>query len=70
MNKLLEIPEVTGTHLLFGKADLLAELDAEKSFVHPVPQHIASLVQTRIGKLPGIRDTDTFVPLESIIKNQ
>ena len=70
MKKLLEIPEVTGAHLLFGKADLLAELDAEKSFVHPIPQHIANLVQTKISKLPGIRDTDTFVPLESIMKNQ
>jgi len=69
MSKLLELPEVTGVHLLFGKADLLTELDAEKSFVHPPPQHVASLVQTKISKLPGIRDTDTYVPLESITKN-
>jgi DNA-binding Lrp family transcriptional regulator len=69
MSKLLELPEVTGVHLLFGKADLLTELDAEKSFVHPPRQHVASLVQTKISKLSGIRDTDTYVPLESITKN-
>jgi DNA-binding Lrp family transcriptional regulator len=70
MSKLLQIPDIIATHLLFGKADLLAELNTEKSFVHPTPQHIANLVQTRISKLPGLRDTDTFVPLESIMKNQ
>jgi anthranilate phosphoribosyltransferase len=69
MSKLLELPEVTGVHLLFGKADLLTELDAEKSFVHPPPQHVANFVQTKISKLPGIRDTDTYVPLESMTKN-
>jgi DNA-binding Lrp family transcriptional regulator len=70
MSSLLELPEVTGVHLLFGKADLLAELYTEKSFVHPPPQHIASLVQTKISKLSGVHDTDTYVPLESIMKNQ
>ena len=70
MNKLLQLPEITGVHLLFGKADLLAEISAEKSFVHPPPQHIASLVQTQISKLNGVHDTDTYVPLESIMKNQ
>lgn len=70
MNKLLQIPEITGVHLLFGKADLLAELSAEKSLVHPPPQHIANLVQTKISKLNGVHDTDTYVPLESIMKNQ
>jgi DNA-binding Lrp family transcriptional regulator len=70
VSKLLEIPDVTGAHMLFGKADLLAEIDAEKSLVDPAPQHIAKLVQTKIGRLPGVHDTDTFVPLESIMKNQ
>ena len=70
MNRLLQLPEVTGVHLLFGKADLLTEVNAEKSFVHPPPQHIANLVQTKISKLNGVHDTDTYVPLESIMKNQ
>ncbi len=70
VGRLLNLPEVSGVHLLFGKADLLAELDAEKSFIHPPPQHIASLVQTKISKLSGVRDTDTYVPLESVLKNQ
>lgn len=70
VSRLLNLPEVSGVHLLFGKADLLAELDAEKSFIHPPPQHIASLVQTKISKLNGVRDTDTYVPLESVLKNQ
>ena len=70
INKLLTLPEVSGVHLLFGKADLLTELNAEKSFIHPAPQHIASLVQTKIGRLSGVHDTDTYVPLESVVKNQ
>jgi len=70
MTRLLQLPEVTGVHLLFGKADLLTEINAEKSFVHPPPQHIANLVQTKISKLNGVHDTDTYVPLESIMKNQ
>ena len=68
MHKLLEIPEVCGVYMLFGKADVLAELEVEKSYVHPPPQHIASLVETRIAKLGAVHDTDTYVPLESIIK--
>jgi len=70
MGRLLQLPEVVGVHLLFGKADLLAEINAEKSFVHPPPQHIANLVQTKIGRLNAVHDTDTYVPLESITKNQ
>ena len=68
MHKLLEIPEVCGVYMLFGKADVLAELEVEKSYVHPPPQHIAALVETRIAKLGAVHDTDTYVPLESIIK--
>ena len=68
MNKLLAIPEVVGAHRLFGKADLLTELEVEKSFVNPPAQKIASLVETKISKMPGVRDTDTYAPLDSIIK--
>ena len=68
MQKLLEIPEVCSVYMLFGKADVLAELEVEKSFVHSPPQHIASLIETRIGKIGAVRDTDTYVPLESIVK--
>jgi len=68
MRKLLDISEVCGVYMLFGKADVLAELEVEKSYVHPPLQHIASLVETRIAKLGAVHDTDTYVPLESIVK--
>lgn len=67
MSKILEIPEATATHLLFGKSDLLVEVDVEKSFISPPPQRVAAIVD-RIGKFNEVRDTQTFVPLESIIK--
>lgn len=68
MHKLLEVPEVRGVYLLFGKADVLAELEVEKSMVNPPPQRIASIVETRIAKMPAVHDTETYVPLESIVK--
>lgn len=68
MTKLMQIPEVYATHLLFGKADVLAELIVEKSMVNPPPQRIAELVANRVGKLNAVFDTDTYVPVESIIK--
>jgi len=68
MSKLLALPEVSGVYLLFGKADLLAELEVEKSFVNPPPKRIATLVETKIAKLGAVHDTDTYVPLESIVK--
>ena len=68
MGKLLGLPEVRGVYMLFGKADVLAELEVERSYVQPSPQHIASIVETRIAKLGAVRDTDTYVPLESIVK--
>ncbi len=67
INSLLSISEILGVHLLFGKSDLLCEIETPKSFVNPLPQHIADLVETRIAKLKGVYDTDTYVPLESII---
>lgn len=68
MNKLLEVPEVQAVHLLFGKADLLAELEVEKSLISPPPQRIANIVETRIAKFDAVHDTDTYVPVESVIK--
>jgi len=68
MSKLLALPEVSGVYLLFGKADILAELEVEKSFVNPPPKRIATLVETKIAKLGAVHDTDTYVPLESIVK--
>jgi len=67
MNKMLTLPEVRGVYMLFGKADVLAELEVEKSFVNPPPKKIAELVETKVGKLGMVRDTDTYVPLESVI---
>jgi len=69
-SKLLEVPDVVGVHRLFGEEDILAELDTEKSLAYPPPQHIANIVQSKISKLNGVRHTDTYVPLESIVKNQ
>ena len=66
--KILEVPEVRGVYLLFGKADVLAELEVEKSMVNPPPQHIARIVENRIAKMPAVHDTETYVPLESIVK--
>jgi DNA-binding Lrp family transcriptional regulator len=68
MQKLLGLPEVRGVYMLFGKADVLAELEVEKSYVHPPPQHIASIVESKIARLAAVHDTDTYVPLESIVK--
>ena len=68
MHKILEVPEVRGVYMLFGKANILAEVEVEKSFINPAPQHIASIVETKIAKLPAVFDTETYVPLESIIK--
>lgn len=68
MKSLMELPEVYGVHSLFGKADVMAELMVEKSLVNPPPQRIAEIVETRIAKLNAVHDTDTYVPLESIIK--
>ena len=68
MSKLAELPEVHGVHRLFGKTDMLVELEVEKSFVLPPPQHISNLVETKISKIPGVHDTNTTVPLESRIK--
>jgi len=67
MNKILEIPEVLATHLLFGKSDLLVELQVEKSFISQPPQRVAAIVD-RMAKFHEVKDTQTFVPLESIVK--
>jgi len=70
MSKLWTLPEVEGVHLLFGKADVLAEVEVEKSFVNPPPQRIANLVETKIAKFQGVRDTDTYVPVDSITRTK
>jgi hypothetical protein len=67
LNRILEIPEALATHLLFGKSDILVELEVEKSFVNPPPQRVAAIVD-RIARFSEVKDTQTFVPLESIVK--
>jgi hypothetical protein len=52
MSKFLALPEVRGIYMLFGKADVLAELEVGKSFVKLPSKRIASLVETKIA---GIR---------------
>lgn len=68
MHKLLDIPEVIQVYLLFGRADLLAELEVEKSLIHPSPRHIADVVEEKIQRLREVLDTSTYVPVESTIK--
>lgn len=68
MGKLLEVPEVRGVYMLFGKSDVLAELEVEKSLINPPPQRIAGIVENRIGKFGAVYDTETYVPLKSLIK--
>ncbi len=68
MRKILEIPEVRGVYLLFGKSDILVELEVERSMINPPPQRVASIVETRIAKMPAVHHTQTFVPLESTVK--
>jgi len=68
MHKLLEIPEVIQVHLLLGRADLLAELEVEKSFIQPSPRHIADIVEEKVERLKEVLNTTTYVPIESTIR--
>jgi len=54
------LPEGHEIHLITGK------LEVGKS--HSPAQHAASLVETKIAKLGAVDDTETYVPLEPIVK--
>ena len=47
------LPETREIHLITRK------LEAEKSYVHPQPEHTANLAETRIAKLGTSHDTTT-----------
>lgn len=68
MHKLLKIREVIRAHLLSGRPDLLAELEVEKSFIDPPPNHVADIVENKVEGLKEVLETATYVPIESIIR--
>lgn len=62
LRRLMKLPEILRTHLLFGTADLLAEIHVE-SVGSLAPQLIAEVVQGKIAQVRDVCDTETLVPL-------
>jgi Lrp/AsnC family leucine-responsive transcriptional regulator len=62
IDRLLEIPEVRGVHLLAGQWDLMVELRLRDH------QHLRNLMLDAIWHLPGFRHSETMISLESHIR--
>ena len=68
MEELLEFSEVKEVHEITGEKDVLAVVEIERDIVVPGAQKIADFVTDKIGKIHGIRETQTIIPTMSKIK--
>ena len=68
MEELLEFSEVKEVHEITGEKDVLAVIEIERDIVVPGAQKIADFVTDKIGKIHGIRETQTIIPTMSKIK--
>ena len=69
MNQLMRYDEVSESHLLLGKTDVLAVLEFEKGIVPPVPERVARIVTQEIAKIDNIVETETLCPIRSLVKD-
>jgi hypothetical protein len=68
MKDVLKISEVAESHLLLGKADVLAVLHFEKEILPSVPERAARIVTEKIARIRNIVETQTLCPIQSITK--
>jgi DNA-binding Lrp family transcriptional regulator len=70
--RLLEFEEITEVHFISGMFDLLAvvEVSLRGKAVFTTIQEIAQLLIQRIRKIDGIRETNTLLPLVSLVKKE
>jgi len=68
MEELLKFPEVKEVHEITGEDDIIAVLDTPRDILVPTTQKIADFVSEKIGKIHGIKDTETIIPTKSKIK--
>jgi DNA-binding Lrp family transcriptional regulator len=68
--RLLEFEEVTEVHFISGMFDLLAvvEVSLHGRAIFTTIQEIAQLIIQKIRKIDGVRETNTLLPLVSLIK--
>ena len=64
MKDVLKIPEVAESHLLLGKADVLAVLHFEKEVLPSVSERAARIVTEKIAKMALERGLTVNSPLE------
>lgn len=69
MNQVMRYSEVTESHLLLGKSDVLAVLEFEKGIVPPVPERVARIVTEEIANIKDITGTETLCPIRSLVKD-
>jgi len=69
MNRVINYDEVAESHLLLGKADVLAVLEFEKGIVPPVPERVARIVTEQIARIDNIVETETLCPIRSMVKD-
>jgi DNA-binding Lrp family transcriptional regulator len=68
MRQVMKFGEVAESHLLLGRADVLAVLEFEKGIVPPVMERAARIVTEHIGRTDNVVETETLSPIRSSVK--
>ena len=69
MDDLLKYPEVKEVHETTGEKDIFVVLEVQRDILVPSAQKIADFVSEKIGRIHGIKDTETIIPTKSKIKS-
>jgi DNA-binding Lrp family transcriptional regulator len=70
--KLLEFEEIIEVHFISGMFDLLAvvEVSLRGKAIFTTIQEIAQFIIQKIRRIDGIRETNTLLPLVSLVKKE
>jgi DNA-binding Lrp family transcriptional regulator len=60
---LLKYKQTREAHVLLGKWDALAVMEFEKDVTITVPAQVAKMIDRQVAKIPGVVDTETYVPI-------
>lgn len=68
MEELLKIHDVKEVHEITGEKDMLIVIETKRDIVVPSSQEVVSIITGKIRKIRGIKDTETIIPVRSMVK--
>jgi DNA-binding Lrp family transcriptional regulator len=70
MKKLSKLEEVEEVHVITGEKDLIVVLEIEREVLVPDSRRVSEFVRNKIAMIHGVKDTETLIPTNSMVKKK